>query len=104
MRKLNRQYRNIDSPTDVLAFAMGEGEFSGLHPHLLGDVVVSVDTAERQAKKAGHSLQEELRMLAVHGTLHLLGYEDETPSGSARMLKRGRRYLQGAQNPGGEGS
>ena len=101
IRTLNRQYRSVDSPTDVLAFAMGEGEFAGLHPHILGDVVISVDTASRQAKKAGHRLQEELRLLGVHGTLHLLGYEDDTPSGSAGMLRRGRKYLKEAHNPGG---
>jgi probable rRNA maturation factor len=103
IRTLNRQYRGVDSPTDVLAFAMGEGEFAGLHPHILGDVVISVDTASKQAKKAGHSLQEELRLLGVHGTLHLLGYDDETSSGSARMRRRERKYLQEAQDPGGEG-
>lgn len=102
IRTLNRQYRGIDSPTDVLAFAMGEGEFAHLHPHVLGDVVISVDTAHRQAKRAGHSLRAELKLLGVHGTLHLLGYEDETASSSARMRKRERKYLKEAQNPGGE--
>jgi probable rRNA maturation factor len=102
IRTLNRQYRSIDAPTDVLAFAMGEGEFAHLHPHVLGDIVISVDTANRQAKKAGNSLQEELQLLGVHGTLHLLGYEDETPSGGARMRRRAHKYLREAQKPGGE--
>jgi probable rRNA maturation factor len=93
IRDLNRQYRDIDSPTDVLAFAMGEGTFADLHPELLGDVVVSVERAEEQAQRAGHSLDEELRLLAIHGTLHLLGYEDESTSGRARMRRRGRAYL-----------
>lgn len=103
IRELNRQYRNIDSPTDVLAFAMGEGEFADLHPQILGDVVISMDKAGEQAERAGHGLPEELRLLAVHGTLHLLGYEDETPSGRARMRRRERKYLKAAHNSGGEG-
>jgi probable rRNA maturation factor len=82
---------------------MGEGEFAHIHPHVLGDIVISADTAGRQAKKAGHSLQEELLLLGVHGALHLLGYEDETPSGIARMRRRERKYLKEAHKPGGEG-
>lgn len=103
IRKLNRQYRGIDSPTDVLAFAMGDGEFADLHPQLLGDVVISADTAGRQAEKAGRGLTEELRLLAVHGTLHLLGYDDETPAERARMRRRERRYLKTAPDSGGKG-
>jgi probable rRNA maturation factor len=103
IRELNRQYRGIDSPTDVLAFAMGEGDFVDLHPQLLGDVVISADTARRQAEKAGHSLAEELGLLAVHGTLHLLGYEDETPSGRARMRRLADKHLMATQSSGGEG-
>lgn len=102
MRELNRSYRNIDSSTDVLAFAMGEGEFSDLHPDLLGDVVISVNAADRQKDRAGHSLIDEIRYLAIHGTLHLLGYEDETVSGRARMRRRGRKYLKDSQRSGGE--
>ena len=103
IRELNRQYRSIDSPTDVLAFAMGEGDFVDLHPQLLGDVVISADTAGRQAEKAGHSLAKELGLLAVHGTLHLLGYEDETPSGRARMRRLAHKHLMATHNSGGEG-
>ena len=103
IRELNRQYRSIDSPTDVLAFAMGEGDFVDLHPQLLGDVVISADAALRQAEKAGHSLAEELGLLAIHGTLHLLGYEDETPSGRARMRRLAHKYLTATRNSGGEG-
>jgi probable rRNA maturation factor len=103
IRKLNRQYRGIDSPTDVLAFAMGEGDFTELNPELLGDVVISADTAEKQAAKAGHDLMEEILMLAAHGTLHLLGYEDETSSGRARMRRRAKKYLKSEGNSGGKG-
>lgn len=103
MRDLNRLYRGIDSSTDVLAFAMGEGEFSDLHPDLLGDVAICVDAADKQKDRAGHSLIEEIRFLAIHGTLHLLGYEDETAAGRARMRRRGRKYLKDSRKSGGEG-
>ena len=103
IRELNRQYRSLDSPTDVLSFAMGEGDFADLNPQLLGDVVISADAALRQAEKAGHSLAEELGLLAIHGTLHLLGYEDETSSGRARMRRLAQKYLTATRNSGGEG-
>jgi probable rRNA maturation factor len=93
IRELNCRYRGIDAPTDVLSFSMSEGDFADLHPDVLGDVVISVETARSQAKAAGHSLADELKLLAIHGTLHLLGFEDETASGRARMLRLGRRHL-----------
>jgi probable rRNA maturation factor len=93
MRDLNRTYRGIDSSTDVLAFPMGEGEFPELNPQMLGDVVVSVECALLQAKQAGHDLIDEMRLLAVHGTLHLLGYEDETSAGRARMRRLAKKYI-----------
>jgi len=104
MQELNREYRKIDSPTDVLAFAMGEGEFADINPHILGDVVISAQRAKEQAERAGHNLVDELRLLAVHGTLHLLGYEDETGPGRTRMRRRERKYLGPVQKSGGEGS
>lgn len=90
MRELNRQYRGIDAPTDVLSFSQDEGP--GPVPggtRLLGDVVVSVDTAARQAKAAGHSLDTEACHLVIHGVLHLLGYDDVTPEGYAEMVGTG---------------
>jgi probable rRNA maturation factor len=104
IRSLNRAYRGIDSPTDVLAFAMNEGSFTNLNPHVLGDVVISVERAQVQAKSIGHSFCEELRLLAVHGTLHLLGYEDQTPAGRVRMHRLCRQYVKGASKPGGNTS
>jgi probable rRNA maturation factor len=94
IRELNLLYRGVDSPTDVLAFAMNEGEFPGLHPQLLGDIVISVEMAEKQARDAEHGLMREMSLLAIHGTLHLLGYEDETASGRARMRRCERKYLE----------
>lgn len=92
IRKLNRTYRNVDSATDVLAFAMREGEFA-LNPSVLGDIVISVDTAERQAEEVEHSLQNELALLAVHGTLHLLGYDDQKESEAKIMHEKERKIL-----------
>ncbi len=80
VRELNRSYRGVDAPTDVLSFAQFEGgEFAlpeGDAPHL-GDVVISLDTARRQAAEYGLALQDEVSHLLVHGVLHLLGYDHE---------------------------
>lgn len=87
MTVLNSEYRGIDTPTDVLAFAMREGEDNqAVHPMLLGDVVISLETAARQAAAAKHSLETEVAFLTVHGVLHLLGYEHETPEEEAGMF------------------
>ena len=72
---LNLDHRNKDRPTDVLAFAQREGDFAFLDDSLLGDVIISLETAQRQADERGHSLLSELEILLVHGTLHLLGYD-----------------------------
>jgi probable rRNA maturation factor len=84
MRALNRSYLGIDAPTDVLAFPASE-----LDPETgrryLGDVLLSLPRAERQAKDAGHGLEAELQLLVVHGVLHLLGYDHASPDEKARM-------------------
>jgi probable rRNA maturation factor len=85
IRKLNAQFRDVDAPTDVLAFAMREGEGEGLDEGLLGDVVVSVERARIQAARAGHDLLSEVTMLLAHGLLHLLGWDHETRAKDARM-------------------
>ncbi len=72
IRVLNREFRNKDKATDVLAFAQREGPAGALHPELLGDIVISVDTARKQAKRG---LAVELLHLASHGLCHLLGYD-----------------------------
>jgi probable rRNA maturation factor len=86
IRELNRDYRERDAPTDVLAFPMGEGEGGDLQPDLLGDVVISVDTARRQQKRP--TLHEELTFLLAHGLLHLLGYDHATRAEERRMSAR----------------
>ncbi len=97
IRGLNRQYRGIDQSTDVLAFALREDSFplhsKGLHRHLLGDVVVSVPTAKRQAAEQGHSLQQEMTVLMIHGLLHLLGYDHERSIADAGVMKRKEKKL-----------
>ena len=74
IKRLNKLYRNKDKPTDVLSFPIGEKVKGWL---ILGDIVISVDTAKRQAKELGYSLEEELKRLLVHGLVHLLGYDHE---------------------------
>jgi probable rRNA maturation factor len=74
IKRLNKRYRNKDKPTDVLSFPIGEKVEDWL---ILGDIVISVDTAKRQAQELGHSLEEELKKLLVHGLVHLLGYDHE---------------------------
>ena len=82
---LNRSYRRKDRPTDVLAFAQREGPAGAIHPGLLGDLVISVDTARRQAR---HGLYRELVHLASHGLCHLLGYDHRTDAEEAEMNAR----------------
>ena len=85
VRALNRRYRRTDKATDVLSFPAEE-------PGTLGDVVIATGVARRQAKAAGHAFGTELRVLALHGLLHLLGYDHETDDGRmARLERRLRR-------------
>lgn len=91
IRELNRTYRHIDHPTDVLSFPLDNDlplpEDAGI-PLLLGDIVISAPRAVAQAKEYGHSLEREFTFLATHGFLHLLGYDHDTESAEARMVKR----------------
>jgi rRNA maturation RNase YbeY len=95
MQRLNRDYRGKDRTTDVLAFALREGEATGLQePGMLGDVVISVPTAVRQAAERGHDLDRELAELLVHGVLHLLGYDHErSPAEARRMFGKQREVV-----------
>jgi probable rRNA maturation factor len=90
VRELNSVYRGIDEPTDVLSFPISPTP-SALSP-LLGDIVIARGMARKQAEKQGHSMATELRVLALHGLLHLLGYDHETDNGRmARLEARLRR-------------
>lgn len=92
IHRLNRQWRGYDKPTDVLSWPQEEPPRVG-EPDLLGDVVISLDTALRQATARAWSLADEVALLMVHGTLHLLGYEDETEAGAEAMRAQERRLL-----------
>lgn len=100
IQALNAQYRHKNQPTDVLAFAALEVDFPqpgavNLElPLYLGDVVISVETAQRQATQFGHSLQQELAWLSAHALLHLLGWDHPDKDSLARMLKQQESLLQ----------
>jgi probable rRNA maturation factor len=86
LKSLNKTFRGIDAPTDVLSFEPGNA-MPGMEEDesYLGDIVISVPAAEKQAKEGGHSLKAELQLLTVHGTLHLLGFDHEDPDEKDRM-------------------
>ena len=85
IRELNQRYRTIDEPTDVLSFADGSTLPTGMT--LLGQIVVSLDTARRQAAEMGHSEARELHELVLHGVLHLLGHDHTTDDGEMDALE-----------------
>ena len=86
IHKLNRAFHATDAPTDVLAFPADDSDY-------LGDIAISYDTAKRQAHDAGWRIADEIDLLAVHGILHLLGYDDVTPRKRAKMWKRQEEIL-----------
>ncbi len=97
MRELNRQFRNVDALTDVLAFGSGEeGDFVTAPggPAYLGDVVISYPRAVAQAEEYGHSVDRELALLAAHGVLHLLGYDHVDEVERAEMWARQNETLE----------
>jgi probable rRNA maturation factor len=99
IQEINREYRGKDKPTDVISFAMeelGEGEIQisgGNMPRVLGDIIISTDKAREQAEDYGHTVERELGFLAVHGFLHLLGYDHETEADEKEMFDLQRRIL-----------
>lgn len=91
---LNREYRDVDRPTDVLSFSQLEGEsFPSPLDKWLGDVVISVPTAYRQSIDYGHSVQREIGFLLVHGFLHLIGYDHEDEESERAMFELQERVL-----------
>ena len=83
IQALNKTYRGIDKPTDVLSFPLSQA------PHApLGSIVISVEKAQEEAKELGHSVEEEIALLFLHGLLHLLGYDHETDSGQMRAKEK----------------
>lgn len=97
IQQLNKQYRSKDQPTDVLSFALNEGEepdiVDGPEETLLGDIVISLETAARQAGEYGHSADRELAFLTVHGMLHLLGYDHEQEEDRLEMRQEEEHIL-----------
>ena len=81
VRSLNHRYRRINSPTDVLSFPSGD------HSAFLGDIVIATGVARRQARALGHAYRTELRVLALHGLLHLLGYDHDDREDRGRMAR-----------------
>lgn len=94
IHRLNRDYRDKDRPTDVLAFAMREGRRAPGDEGQLGDVVISLDTAARQAARRRKPLSAEVRTLLIHGVLHLLGYDHERSAAEAKRMKSKERELE----------
>ena len=94
IQKLNREYRKIDSPTDVISFALEDNDDINYSPiRLLGDIYISLDKAKEQAKEYNHSLLRELSFLAVHGLLHLLGYDHMNKEDEKIMFEKQERIL-----------
>lgn len=95
MRRLNQQFRGKDYATDVLSFPISDGHRS----ESLGDIAISIGRARAQARQFGHSLEDEIRILMLHGVLHLLGMDHETDSG--RMARAEKRWRARFGLPGG---
>jgi probable rRNA maturation factor len=102
IHELNKVYRHKDKPTDVLAFALREGDFADLAGDALGDVIVSVPTARKQAEERGLSVMEEVTMLSAHGLLHLLGWDHDTDRKERLMTTETERLCRAAASGGGE--
>jgi probable rRNA maturation factor len=100
MRRLNREYRRVDRTTDVLSFPLFEpDELKRRKDVLLGDVVISIPTARRQAAAYGAPLQRELERLLIHGVLHLLGHDHEEEAERTRMIRQERRLARAIGMP-----
>ncbi len=94
IRKINRQYLGKDRPTNVISFSMHEGDYGELNPDILGDVVISADTAFREAEEGGMTFKSRLVFLLLHGILHLAGYDHERSGpDKARKMEREEQKL-----------
>jgi len=87
IQHLNKTYRKKDSPTNVLAFPMQEGEFADITPGLLGDIVISCEKAQQEADSANITIDERMSQLLVHGILHLVGFDHEKSPGDAQKME-----------------
>ena len=91
--RLNRQYFHRNRPTNVISFPMGAGDPDTLHSPILGDVVISTETAKREAAAVGGEAEEEILFLLIHGILHLVGYDDEGSPGERKKMEAKEREL-----------
>lgn len=87
IQQLNKKYRKVDKPTNVLAFPMQEGQFSNITPGLLGDIVISCETAQEESTSSNISLSERVSQLLIHGILHLIGFDHETNESDAGKME-----------------
>lgn len=99
IQEINKEYRGKDQPTDVISFALEEGDedipiIGASDTRVLGDIIISVDKAKEQAEEYGHSYERELGFLAVHGLLHLLGYDHETEEEEREMFSKQESILE----------
>ena len=95
-RSLNNKYREVDKPTDVLSFSLQEGAIKSPEVEsdkLLGDIIISVETAQKQADNLNHSIEKELTVLLIHGLLHLTGYDHEEDKDYKIMREKEREIL-----------
>ena len=90
---LNRDYLQREGPTNVIAFPMREGEFTEVNPELLGDVVISLETAEKEGQAVGQGMPDRLSELLIHGILHLFGYDHENSEVAAEEMEAKTREL-----------
>jgi probable rRNA maturation factor len=100
IRELNHRFRGVDAPTDVLAFGAGGEEHFVMAPEgppYLGDVVISCQRALAQAEELGHTVGEELKLLVIHGILHLLGYDHQGEADARKMRKKEEHIMSGSQ-------
>ncbi|MBN2539145.1 MAG: rRNA maturation RNase YbeY [Deltaproteobacteria bacterium] len=86
--EINKQYLDRDYPTNVIAFSLNEGEFGDINPHILGDIIISIETAIRDARVGDLSIDDEIDYLMIHGVLHLLGYDHELPEEAEEMKEK----------------
>jgi probable rRNA maturation factor len=93
MRNLNRNLRGAAKSMDVLAFPINDGKFASINPDLLGDIVISVPTAQKRAAMKEHSLERELTILLIHGLLHLFGYDHQADNEASLMKDYEQEYL-----------
>jgi len=94
LHELNRDYLGVDAPTDVLSFPASESDPETGAPYL-GDILISIPRAKQQAEAAGHSVEAEVQLLVVHGTLHLLGHDHASAREKARMWKAQAEVMSG---------